>query len=354
MLDSVQNRRPPVEPHPAPHSEYIRPADLARFTKRNISIIGACTLAGLALGALYVNTAEPIYLAKTQLLIATRTPQLLRDQVGEVVFSLDNAQVESQLAVLRSENNSSAVIDRLHLTDDPEFVSPKPGLLGRITGMFGSPPPALGDFERRRIAISSFEQGLDVRRVGLSYVIEISFASREADKASRIANATAAAYIDGQVESRLEAARQGSDWLESRISDIRGQLNAAVERVQQLKSSHDYRVVREPEAGPDGRARPTLEELEATAATYRKIYETFLQSYSEAVQRESAPAPDARVITPATRPLSNTYPRTRPILGLSAVLGAMLGFGIALIQHTRRRHPTWAAERRPELAREGV
>ena len=40
---------------------------------------------------------------------------------------IDASSVESQVEILKSENIALAVIKRLHLTDDPEFVRPSGG-----------------------------------------------------------------------------------------------------------------------------------------------------------------------------------------------------------------------------------
>ena len=51
-------------------------------------------------------------------------------------------------------------------------------------------------------------------------------------------------------------------------------------------------------------AQVALRELESNAQTYRALYDNFLQRYMESVQQQSFPITDARVISAATRPLS--------------------------------------------------
>jgi hypothetical protein len=69
--------------------------------------------------------------------------------------------------VLRSEPIANAVIDTLDLTHDPEF---------RV--MVGS------DGQRQRAILDTFERALTVRRIGQSYVIEVSFSSAGSAKAA--------------------------------------------------------------------------------------------------------------------------------------------------------------------------
>ena len=59
---------------------------------------------------------------------------------------IDTSAVESQVEILKSETIALAVIKKLHLTEDPEFVGPGGGLigtlLGAVTGLFASNEPS--------------------------------------------------------------------------------------------------------------------------------------------------------------------------------------------------------------------
>jgi capsular exopolysaccharide synthesis family protein len=145
------------------------------------------------------------------------------------------------------------------------------------------------------------------------------------------------AYVRDQVDTKAQTARQASEWLEERISQLRTQLNAATHKVQEFRLRHDYRIARNPQQpndGTDAAPQHTLEELETSAESYRKIYESYLQAFAAVVQRQSFPVADARIITYATRPLTKSGPRTKFILALAAMVGVMAGVGIGLVQFT--------------------
>jgi uncharacterized protein involved in exopolysaccharide biosynthesis len=311
---------------------FVTLADVAEFLDRNRRIIAASVVLALATAALLLTLAKPAFTAKAQLLIDARLPQLLRDQLGDASLSLDSAQVESQIAVLRSEQVAMIVIRRLNLLTDPFF----PG--SQATGTDG----AEFDADGVRRVVRSFQEGLDIRRLGLSHVVEISYSAGDPERAARLANATAEAYIEDQLAARAQAARQGSQWLEERIEDLRVQMNAAAMKVQEFKAKRDYRIASKAEMGfgavgaerqEHTQARQnTLEELESTALTFRKMYESFLQAYTESVQRQSYPVANARVITKATPPLSKSHPKTMLWLLLAIVCGSLAGLGIALVK----------------------
>jgi len=325
-------RRNQSIPPTAHQPEYISFREIVAFVGRYRWTLVIPVLFAIALAGLYVLSAAPTFTARSQLLIDPKTP-ILREQTGEVNFSLDAAQVESHIAVLRSEKIALAVITKLGLQDDPEF---KRGH-NRLLYFFLSGSDEDFAYSKERYAIAAFAKWLSVHRVGLSYAIEISFSSTNPVRAAQIVNAVTEAYVRDQLDSKSEAARQGSKWLEERIAGFRSQMNMATKKVQAFKAKHDYRipdVARDRKEGTIADAEETLEELEATAETYRKIFESFLQAYTTSVLRQSYPVSDARVITPATPPLGKSHPRTTLILALSLLVGLMAGLGSAFVRHS--------------------
>jgi capsular exopolysaccharide synthesis family protein len=358
--------------------ELIGYADIVRFVRCHFWTLIGFPIVGLVGALAYVFMASPIFTAKSQILIDPKLPQLLREQSGGVNFSLDNAQVESEIAVLRSEKIAMMVINTLGLNQDSEFEEQNPSsfavlrsrlLGGRDTELIKSIHDTwITDFARSRRTIATFEAGLDIRRTGLSYAIEIAFSSKDPEKAARVANATADSYIRDQIETKAETARLGSQWLEQRLAQLRAQLNTSTEAVQEFKAKHDYRIRSPadkgtepgrqtadallPTASAPSRQNYTLEELETTAETYRKIYESYLQSFTASVQRQSFPVADARIITPATRPLVKSHPRTFLVLALGGLIGVMTGLGIAITRHCLDRSVRSSRQIREELGLE--
>jgi uncharacterized protein involved in exopolysaccharide biosynthesis/Mrp family chromosome partitioning ATPase len=347
--------------------EFISLSDITGFLRLYARSIAGCVGIGILGAAFYAATTDRVYTATTQILIEPKLPQMLQQQATEVNLSLDTAQVESQLAVMRSEKIALMVIDELKLLDNETFNRKGPTLVGRF-GKFAAivgealglgavessrEEPTLVDgavpengtvsedeaFERRRNTMWTFQKGLDVRRQGVSYAVDISFSSPDPDMAAKIANTTANAHIREQLETKAAAAREGGNWLEQRLGELRTQMNTATQVAQEFRSRHDYSVSRKSDEINDvsDTEGPTLEELEVTADTYRKLYESFLQAYTSSVSRQSYPVADARVITPASRPLSASHPRRKLVVTFGALFGAMAGIGIAFLRHTLDR-----------------
>ena len=435
------------------------------FLRRQYRVIAVAVAIAVALGFIYALTTPPTYTAGASMMIDTKKVQLFQQQSMFSDMPMDAGMVDSQLEILKSETIAAAVIKKLHLDQDPEFVNPRAELIGTLLGvmmgLFSSHEPP-SDFVINRAAIGSFQGRLDIKRIGLSYVIWVGFRSLNPDRAAQIANEVANAYIDDQLESKYEAARRAGTWLQSRLRELREQASTAERAVVAFKNKNNMvdaggRTINEqqlselnselvlarsktaeakaradrveavlrsnsPEAAVAGtvadtlhnevitklrsqylelarreadwtvrygsghlavinvrnqmreiqnsvrdelqriaetyksdleiakqqeeslqkqldrsvsqsqvtnEAQVALRELDSNAQTYRALYDNFLQRYMESVQQQSFPITEARVISPATRPLSKSGPKTMMLVVAAGMVGLAFGVGIA-------------------------
>jgi len=327
---------------PIASTEFLTLAEISRFLRRYFLTIAIPIAIAVVTALAYIGTAKPIYEASAELLIDPRLQQPLRETGADTTTLFDVAQLESQMALLQSSKVAAAVVLELGLEKDPEFNDQKqPSIWSRIVGRTETNELSAG--RRTENAVAAVRGRLNLRRIGASYGIILSFPSFSAEKAARIVNAVTDAYLNDLIETRAEAARQGSLWLEERVAGLRKAMNEAARRVQEFRASHDYRITKrtsgplggEPQTTKSDSAQTatTLEELESTAATYRKIYENFYQAFTEAVQRESYPVSNARVISAAIPPTSKSRPKSLLILAFAGLLGAISGVGFALFRN---------------------
>lgn len=341
--------------------DYISHAEISSFLRRHIrTILGSVALV-LSIAILYLIFTPPTYTARAQLLIDPKTSQPVRGSTDDSAL-LDGPQVESQIVILGSETIARGVVTALGLDRDPDFMGEEHGIRWQLhrlrQSLDGHAPPAPSPKELQQAAIDKVVSGLDVARIDISYAISIAFSSKKPELAAKIANTTAKVYLRDLVETRADAARVGSEWLEKRVAELRKQMNAAARRVQEFKATQDYRIDRSgpPDEIDDGQAKKssaeepaTLDELEATASTYRKIYENFYQAFTETVQRESYPVINARVITVAAVPTGKSYPKPVIILALGCFAGLLLGFAIALVRNAIDQPVRFSHQVRDEL-----
>jgi polysaccharide biosynthesis transport protein len=216
-------------------------AFLAYARRQHWVILGAAALC-LLVGLAYVLTAAPSYTAVATMVIDTRKYQVFQQQSLVNDNPVDSTAVESQVEILKSEDVALAVIKDLKLAEDPEFVGSNAGAAGAIfdfvTGLFSGSAPR-NEFELTRRAVRTFENHLEIHRLGLTYVIEISFQSLNADRAAQIANAVADAYIVDQLDSKFQATRRASIWLQDRIQELRSQASEAERVVLDYKKTNN-------------------------------------------------------------------------------------------------------------------
>jgi succinoglycan biosynthesis transport protein ExoP len=211
-----------------------------QLLRRQYRVVALATLLVVALGAVYVLTARPSYTADAMLMIDSKHVQLFQPQSMFSDLPVDAGTVESQVEVLKSDTVALSVIKNLNLSEDSEFVGSGGGLVGSLFSLFDflrSAPRS--DFELTRQAVEVFQRRLGIRRVGLSYVIQISFRSYNPDRAAQIANAVADAYINDQLESKYQAARRAGVWLQQRLRELRDQASTAERAVVAFKNSNN-------------------------------------------------------------------------------------------------------------------
>jgi len=161
-------------------------------------------------------------------------------------------------------------------------------------------------------------------------------------------------YVDDDRRATDLAAKFGKDHavvrdLRNEMAEIKKSIQGELGRIAETYKS-DYQVAAANETAVQGRldqmvakAAQTnndlvlLRSLQSSADTYRSLYQNFLQRYTQAVQDQSFPVPEARVITRALPPLRKSEPRTTIIAVFGAVLGGILGFTVAFVRQALDR-----------------
>lgn len=314
MVDTPMSPEEVVWPVASGGEEAVTLGDALTFLRRQFWLIVGIIAAAALAAVIYIFLTPSEYVARADLLIEPGKQHALWQDSGVLDLTIDNAQVESQVEVLHSERIADDVIRSLNLIGDPEF--------------HGSGT----NYERQRAALAHFESALTARRVGQSYVIEVAFRSLDPEKAARITNAVTAAYLHEQQQASQDVAQQASQWMEKQVTELGVQLNDAAKAAQEFRVSHGISDT----AGNNGQPQliDKLTQLEAKAQAYRKVYESLLERFTENQQQASYPVSNARVITSASRPLTKAYPKSKLILLLSLLLGAIIGTAVAAARAT--------------------
>lgn len=87
----------------------------------------------------------------------------------------------------------------------------------------------------------------------------------------------------------------------------------------------------------DNQTQVKLRELDQQATALSTLYQTFLSRYEEAAQQRSFPVGKIRIISDASMPQGASSPRTIVVLGLSLVLGVLMGAGFGGLNEFNER-----------------
>jgi uncharacterized protein involved in exopolysaccharide biosynthesis len=201
------------------------------------------TAIALVLAFLFILLMPHKFTATTQILIDPTDLHAVGTEASPVNSSNDTAllYVESQVSVLSSDSVLRRVVASQNLADDPEFardVSPARLLLNQLLAAFGLlRGPVIPD--KSLAALNELKRHLRVTRTERTYVIDISVVSEQPEKAARIANAVAAAYLAEQTKVRADAARQVSQSLTARLNELKDRVREAEERVEAYKANNN-------------------------------------------------------------------------------------------------------------------
>ncbi len=223
-----------VSPHADEHwektetSEVIDVERLIAIARRQWRVFGICVVLFAVLGLIYIVTAVPRYTAWTSVLIDRGNSEIVNQLSNVGVPVEDDASVLSEVELFKSDSISLAVVDKLKLLDNPDFSSPATSPISFVRSLlnfrtwFASDDTAADDADaRRRDAADNIIENMDVERIGRSYALSISYTSTSPELASQIATSIAEAYLVDKLNSKYDATRRASDWLQERIDELK-------------------------------------------------------------------------------------------------------------------------------------
>jgi len=198
-------------------------------------LIGGLTLGAATLALILTVLFPAKYTATAIVLLDPREARVTDTREVLPGIGSDASAVESQVELVRSPVLARKVIDELGLSSDPDFAS---------DSIFDDLKQAIGfgqltAKQQENLLIEKFEEALDVKRRGLTYVLEISFSSSDPDQAARIANAVAEAYIEGQRDLRADLTKGASQWLDEQIESMRQRVRKSEQVVADFKAEND-------------------------------------------------------------------------------------------------------------------
>ena len=243
----------------APAVEKVDVREIWRKLWRGKKVITLVTLAGSLLGYAFIQQQTPRYTAASAVMLETRPWQVVEAEAVIAGLTLDAEIIEGEVEVLHSRELASAVVDRLKLREHPEFnaelaeeddgfslAAVQDYLQSQLTAYarefwesLDQPEAELNEVEARerrdKDIVDAFLSGVEATQVGQSPVIRIAFTSINPQTAAEVANALAETYIAAQLESKSAATRQANSWLQSRIFEVRAEVEATERAMEEYR-----------------------------------------------------------------------------------------------------------------------
>ena len=219
---------------------------LLALLRRERAQVARIVAAALALSLAYAVFAPRAYLSSADILVAARPRDILAASPDASSLSglVDPGLIESQVEILKSSSVLLAVVRKLDLLDDDTFMdreswSPLAALRRALAGLWGAPGEADAKMLAEQAAVAAISDRLKVKRVGMTYVVDVAYTGRTPDLAYKIVRALAQEYIEGEVQARYDNSRRATDWFRARLLDLEKDVADADHEVQRYRAQNN-------------------------------------------------------------------------------------------------------------------
>jgi capsular exopolysaccharide synthesis family protein len=194
--------QPPGYPSSAPQglAEMFGVTAALQMLRRRMLIMIIVGAVAATAGFAYLMMRTPEYTATALVGINPRQERVLRNEDIVGAMPRDSSTIDTEIELLRSS-----------------------ALMGELSEALGlATRNANGEVQ----ASEGIGGTINVRRRGMTYVIEISARSTSAERAQLIANTFADVYIASQVNARIDTAQRANSWLSRRLAELREDVQA--------------------------------------------------------------------------------------------------------------------------------
>jgi succinoglycan biosynthesis transport protein ExoP len=195
------------------------------------------------LSILVVFSLEPVYRATATLLIESKQAKVVSI---EEIYGLDSSNNEyylTQFEILKSRKIAEAVLREFDLVSHPEFNrEPAFSFNWREVAAGFMPelkPQPLNEEQIFQDKVDAFIGRLSIEPVRKTQLVKISFEAYDPQFAAKIANAVGEAYIDSNLDAKLELTVKATSWLNERLVGLKEKLNLSELALQRFRDEEE-------------------------------------------------------------------------------------------------------------------
>lgn len=194
-----------------------------RILRARVRLIVAVFVAAAALGVVAALLLPRSYNAEAALVIDAKSANALFG--GLLPPQMLNSYMSTQVDVITSKRVLERAASDPAIAGDPELLDK---WRAETEGQLAFPV----------WFAENLRSGLTVDPSGNSNLVTISYRCRVAERCADVANAVAKAYIDTNLEMKVEPARQYAQWFEARNDGTRARLDEARNKLSEFQREH--------------------------------------------------------------------------------------------------------------------
>lgn len=223
--------------------------------RRKWSIV-SLVLVVIMLSALVVLSITPVFRAAATLLIEQKAAKVVSIEQVYGLEGTGNEYLQTQFELLKSRSLAERVVRELSLTTHPEFdprQQPEPfidvkGLLADFRLDKLAPVTLPGDLEDQAAATEAeifdevtraFMERVNIVPQGKTQMVKVEVDMADARMAARAANALASGFIESQLEASMDMSMTATNWMNSRLGELRTKLKEAENRLQTYREAEN-------------------------------------------------------------------------------------------------------------------
>lgn len=360
---------------------------IALFWRRKWLVL-AVMLASIIAGIFYVQSLPRLYQAEAKLILESQDQNVAGLDSLVPGISDDDAEMNSQIEVIKSRNLVGQVVDKLSLIEDAEYNTKlrEPTYIGtgikwvrsQISASQGSNPS-----DDREVAIDQLTANLKVSVLPKTHVFRISLETWDPLKSVKIVNALSQAFESDQVTAKQDSNKKAGEWLGGKVATLAENLSKAEADAAGFRTRTERVVTEEDVARSNGNLKNargrlnsfrssleasgsaipvtdrdraqlnslmlniaeleaivekqtndllTIRQLDREAEAAGTIYQHFAQRLNEIQVQQGLQESDVRVLSAAVPRYKATKPRKTVTVAIFGILGLILSLAYILLR----------------------
>lgn len=193
----------------------------------------------------YVKNIPNYYEAEASLLFEDNEASVVAIRDVYEVSRKRQEFLTTQAQLILSRAVVERIVDDLSLLEHPAFNGKKKSWLDDVKLAIGfksnvdEDPTIDRNIRKRERIIKSISSGLSVKPLRKTLLIRISYRSRYSDLAASVPNAIASAYVEAQMDERINVTEKATGWLSDRLIGLRDKLEISEQALNSFQQQED-------------------------------------------------------------------------------------------------------------------